>query len=355
MVDTMIVYYNFKCYKDYKRAFDTIKELAEHINPQNQLHEDNGKYVTYAFAKYGITEIVLQQNINYRLYMQIRPKQMIEKGNYDDVLRVHDISLLYKKFKKIMCKLGLSQISDLSIWSVKRIDYAVDIVVPQRDIPTYIKLFHRGNIRKSLLNSDTSRRYENADNNLYLATKNCCVNFYDRYTTAVDKQKKNPNKYKDITNRYGTLRFEIQLKHIDVSKLKKSKLIKNNTVADFLNIDICKYYILKCYDEIIGRGNYYSYHDALEKCKSVAQMEIVRLVHYEGSVYKAKAVFVNRGDDRRKRGKKFSKIINKLECSGINPVTTEDKYIKNLYDKLLYAIEGSSKFLIGRRKTYYEE
>ena len=351
----MIVYYTFKCYKDYEIVFDIIKEKAECINPRNKLHKKDGRNITYAFAAYGIQEIVLQQDINYRLYIELRPKLMIEPGNYDDVLRAYDILLLYKRFKNIMNDLGLSQISNLQVWHVKRIDYAVDIVVPQMDIPMYIKLFHRGNIRETLLNSDTSRRYEDADNNLYLTTKNCCVNFYDRYTTSVDKQKKNPNKYENIEERYSILRFEIQLKNIDTSKLKKRKFIKNNTVDDFLNIDLCKYYILKYYNEIIGRGDYYSYYDALGKCKNVAQKEVMRLAYHERSVYRAKQAFINQGDDKRKRSKKFSKIINDLERLGINPVTTEDRYIKNLYSKLLYAIDGSNKILIKRRKKYCEE
>ena len=292
---------------------------------------------------------------NHRIYIKLRPKLMIERGNYDDVLNAYDIHELYKKFKNIMNEFNLFRISDLRIWQVKRIDYAVDIIVPQEIIPTYIKLFHKGNIREQLLSSDTSRQYKDADNNLYLTSKNCCVNFYDRYTTSVLKQKKNPDKYKNIDNRYDTLRFEIQLRKLDVSKMKKRHLIQNNTVSDFLNISLCKYYIMKYYDEIIGRGDYYSYYEALSRCKSDVQKNIISFIHNEGSVYKAKKIFIGQGDNKRKRGKQFSKIISNLEKAGINPVTTDGVRIENLYNKLLYAIDGSNKFQIKRRKIHNEE
>lgn len=348
----MTIYYSFKNYEDYKEIFKTIQEQAKRINSAQPLHTENKKWITYAFAKYGISELIFKQN--HKVYIKLRPKLMIEFGNYDDVLNAYDISALYKKFKNIMDEFNLSLISDLKIWQVKRIDYAVDIIVPQEIIPTYIKLFHKGNIREQLLSSDTSQKYKDADNNLYITSTNCCINFYDRYTTSVLKQKKNPNKYKNIDNRYGTLRFEIQLRKLDVAKMKKRNLIRNNTVEDFLNISLCRYYILKYYDEIIGRGDYYSYYEALSRCKSDVQKNTIHFIHNEGSVHKAKEIFISQENNKRKCGKQFSKLINSLEKAGINPVTTDGMHIKNLYDKLLYAIEGSNRFQIIRRKIRNE-
>ncbi|MCH5186451.1 MAG: hypothetical protein J1F64_10085 [Oscillospiraceae bacterium] len=352
MVDTMTICHSFKSYEDYKEIFKTIREQAKRINPAQPLHTENGKQITYAFAGYGISEWVFKKN--RRIYIKLRPKLMIESGNYDDVLNVYDIPELYKKFKNIMNELNVSGIADLRIWQVKRIDYAVDIIVQQEMIPAYIKLFHKGNIRELLLSGDTSRRYKDAGNNLYLVSGNCCVNFYDRYTTSCLKRNKNPDKYKNADNRYGTLRFEIQLRKPNVSKMKKRRLIRNNTVSDFLDISICKYYILKYYDEIIGKGDYYPYYEALSRCKSDVRKNTLCFIHNEGSVHKAKETFINQGDNKRKRSKQFSKLINSLEKAGINPVTTDGAHIENLYDKLLYAIEGSNRFQIKRRKIHNE-
>ena len=65
-------------------------------------------------------------------------------------------------------------------------------------------------------------------------------------------------------------------------------------------------------------------------------------------------MYINSGD-RRKRSKKFSEIINKLEKQGINPLTIESGTLNNLYSKILYALEGSNKILISRRKVHNEE
>lgn len=354
MVDTMIIYYRFKTYKAYKEVMDIIRDNVRKLNHRNSLHFEEDKMITYAFAAYGIEEMYFKQNISYVMYIKLRPKLMVEKGNYNDVLRAYDVPQLYKRFKEFMENLELKHISNLKEWKVSRIDYAIDIIVTQKLIPQYIELFKRGNIPEGLLNGDLSKRYKRATNNLYLQGKKYRINFYDRYTTTLEKQKKNPQKYKDIENRYGVMRFEIQLHKIDIAKKKKSKMISCNSVDEFLNIDVCKKYILRYYDMIVGKGDYHSYGYALAKCKSKQQINMLTLIREEGSIYKAKQQFIGKGDDRRKLSKQFSEIISKIERLGINPVTIKSGDLKNLKSKILYAIEGSNKFQIRRRKINYE-
>ena len=106
---------------------------------------------------------------------------------------------------------------------------------------------------------------------------------------------------------------------------------------------------------IIGCGDYYGYYEALRKCRSDIQKNMIRLINEEGCVYKAKRRYILSGSDKRKACKQFSEIINKLERIGINPVTLESGTLKNLYEKILYAIEGSNKFQIRRRTIHHEK
>lgn len=106
---------------------------------------------------------------------------------------------------------------------------------------------------------------------------------------------------------------------------------------------------------LIGKGDYYSYHMALLKCKSDTQRSVIKMIHNEGSIFQAKRKFLAGSNDKRKSEKKFSEIINKLQSNGINPVTIESGFIKNLYNKILYQIEGSNQYIIRRRKIKYEE
>lgn len=357
MVDTTTIYHIFNNYSEYQETVSIINDYINNFYPNASLHrkKNTNTKTTYAFADRGIEEIYFKQNISYIMYMKIRPKLMIEQGNYDDVLRAYDIPKLYDKFASFMKNIGLGKISDIKKWSVKRIDYAVDIVVDQELIPRYIELFNKGNIPETMLNNPVSLMYKEMGNNLYLSSKNIRVNFYDRYTTALAKQQKKPDKYSNIQNRYGVLRFEIQLREVDTGKLKKSNKIKSNSIEDFMSIDMCKAYILRYYRTIIGCGDYYGYYEALRKCRSDVQKNMIRLINEEGCVYKSKRRYILSSSDKRKAGKQFSEIINKLERIGINPVTLDSGTLKNLYEKIAYAIEGSNKVQIKRRTIHHEK
>lgn len=356
MVDTMTIYYDFKNYGKYEQVKNIFSDYTKHFNEKQSLHKEGNKYITYAFAQYGMEQIWFTQKINYRIHIKLRPKLMIEKNNYNDVFRAYDIPKLYKEFKNHMHSIGGDNVSDLRKWKVKRIDYAVDIIVPQKEIPVYIALFKQGNIPENLLHHERTQIYQNETNNLYLEGSSYRINFYDRFTTVSIKQQAHPDKaFHNIESLYGVFRFEVQLRDIDITKLKKSGRIHKNCVEDFLNPELSKCFILKNYKTIIGTGDYYSYPVALSKCKSSTQRSMLKLVYDTGSIYEAKRVFLEDNDNKRKAEKQFSEIIKKLNANGINPVTMEAGKMENLYNKIIYQIEGSNCFLIRRRKINYEE
>ena len=351
MVDTMTIYYRFKTYDEYITTKNTVSNYLEKSHPTQKLH--GAEQVTYAFADNGIERMYFKQNVSYIIYIKLRPKLMIDRGNYDDVIYSYEVAKLYDVFEKLMTRIGLDDISDLRIWKVQRIDYAVDISVEQDMISRYIKLFHKGNITEKLISDAISKKYRGAANNLYLSGKNYRVNFYDRYTTALMKQEQRPDKYNDISGRYGRIRFEVQLRN--VQKIKLPKYVTSNTVDELLDIHLCRKYILRHYDMIVGKGDYYSLPLAICKCKSMTQSDMLELIHESKSISCAKDKFISSSDNKRKAGKQFSEIISKLENAGINPVTLKNGSLKNLRDKLIDELNSSNKVHIRRRRTCNEK
>ena len=347
----MTIIYVFNNYTDFSRVKSNINNYLEKELPACKFHPKNGKLCTYGFARMGIERMYLSQNISYTIQLRIRPQLMITGFDYDNIFNARDIPMLYNRFSEIMKRIGADKICSLKEWKVNRIDYAADIILDQELIPKYIELFKKGNIPEDIRNRETSKKYFNEGNNLYLKSTAYCINFYDRWTTSLLKQKKHPKKYNNIENRYGVMRFEVQLHNPNIFKLKKAGHIKNNTVEDFLNLDLARKYIFGHYKTLIGTGDYIEYNRALQKCKSHAQRKIIELVHDMGSIYKAKEVFINSGDDKRKLEKQFSSILQKLHLQGINPVTLKKGELKNLYPKIQYQIDNSYKINIGRSKV----
>ena len=72
---------------------------------------------------------------------------------------------------------------------------------------------------------------------------------------------------------------------------------------------------MRYYKRIIGCGDYVGYYEALGKCRSEVQRDIIKAVHDEGSVYMAERKYINIGDNKRKQGKKFSAVIKTLSVS----------------------------------------
>ena len=354
MVDTLTTYKEFKNFEDYRTAKEIFSDYIRVFNPKQPLHWNGNKYTSNALASFGMEEISFTQKKTFKIFIKLRPKLMIEKGNYNNVLRMRDVPQLYKAFKTHIMNIGLPLLSDLAEWKVKRIDYAIDIIVNPHLISRYIELFKQGNITEALRNSDVSKRYEYAKNNLYLSGKNYRVNFYDRHTTVRLKEKNREKTYLDTESLNGVMRFEIQVRKINATKLRKSGLITKNCVGDFLNIELCKYYISKYYIQIVGLGDYYTLTEAMAKCKSDTQRSMLCLVKEEGSISEAKKIFIENSSNKRKTEKRFSERIKKLHANGINPVTIDFGVVENLYSKIMYQIEGSNQILIKRRKINYE-
>lgn len=73
----------------------------------------------------------------------------------------------------------------------------------------------------------------------------------------------------------------------------------NKKVMDVLSIDLCKKMILFYYDMVVGKGSYYTMDEAkmiiqsnTNKQKNIALCNIIDLIDRCGSIWAAKAMFI---------------------------------------------------------------
>jgi len=364
MVDTLYIYYNFKSYEEYKKAVALTDEFVEaNANKsKDTLHKDNKhpySVVTYMFANKGFEEIrfrSLFDNGYYAIEILLRPKLLVDKNNYINVLYEDEVDTARNKFNKFLQdKVGLD-VPDMLKWKVKRIDYAIDIRVKQDLIPQYIELFKHGNIPHYALENEVTQMWFNKANNFYLVNKNYVVNFYDRYATLQIKQKQYNKKFTDIERAKSLLRLEIQLT-VSTDKMKRKGQITKNELGQFLNVELCKSYIMQHFDSIIGAGNYYTIETAKSKCKSDVLYDIIKLINSEGSIHAAKELYLLNKRNPDRVAKRFSKLINDLRRKNVNPVILPEHFNCNKLKGLRPIIEeyfDAGFIRIKRRKKNYE-
>lgn len=337
MIDTMKIYYQFKTKKDFYTAVDELNTATKKYSKE-KIHcdrKDNNALVTYVFARFGFEEIKMRNNGKGFLAIEIklRPKLLVKNQNYIDVLLNDEIEEAGLKFNIILKNVIKIGAPDFNEWKVKRIDYAIDINVKQKLMSYYMQLFSMGNIPEYALKDSTTREYIRSNNNCYIRCKGYTVNFYDRYATLLDKQGNSSKFCKNIESAKNIMRFEIQIK-VDTYKLKSKEIIKENSVAEFMNPKLCKHYIRHHFNSIIGAGNYYSLEKAksllIKKSKSLSLsfqlIKILELINTKGSTYKAKKAYVKSQSDRKKAAKNFSNYINNLRHLGINQVTLPSEF-----------------------------
>lgn len=346
MIDTMIIYHCFSTIADYYKTMGRISKFMRNNN-LNNLH----KGITYGGASLGFEEIRFYERRDmgfYAVYIKLRPKLLICENNYINTMYPSDISFMAEKFKIKAKQLRLPD--DIMEYKVKRIDYAVDISIPYKQIPKYIELFKKSNIPDILLN-DKTMKYFDADTNLYLIGDKYNINFYNRYDTLHIKQEKDTKRYSHIERTKGKFRFEIQLKKINTNKLKRQGLITENSVKDFLNPDIAERIILRHYDKIIGKGDYISCFKALEQLKSENAKDILNRIKASGSVYNAKKQYISEHSDKRKAEKQFSSSLSYIRNRNINPVTLEsgETEMRNPRRLICEYFDNKNKIYLTRR------
>lgn len=358
MVDTMYIYYELKSQGQYNALINKVNNYIKSKDSISAkvLHTDrnvSNSIVTHAFARTGIEEMrfkALYDRGYYTMEIKLRPRLLTHSKEYLKLLHHSQIHFVEREFNNLMHKELVLEVPGFYDWKVRRIDYAVDVNIPQNLIGVYISLLKKSNIPERILERETTQRWQCEDNNLYLDSKNYRINIYDRYTTLRRKQEEGNKKIKNIEE--NIMRFEIQVT-VNTNKLKEKKLITQNSVSQLMTNKMFLYFFENHLFPIIGKGDYYNLKTAKKKCKRERLGKLLDTIRERGSVYRSKELYSRSRD----KYKKFSSLINDLYRAGVNPVTLEEgeEPLPGLYDMIENALESEKRILIARRMCHEQE
>lgn len=337
MFDTIYIYHQLTRV-EYNDLFNELNKLSYELSGKRLYRDRNdlNAHVTNCLSSIGMQSIKLRhyKPVSYRaVEVLIRPRLLVDPGNYIDPFHISDVEILRKNFNVMTKQFDLPE---LLLWKTKRIDAAIDISLSDADIFNYMFLLKKSNIPEIMSENKSTLKYLESPHNVYLSSKNITVNFYYRHTALVNKIKEGLLKEEiDISKAKNKLRLEVQYKKC------------TGQLCEFLNADYSRHLITKYYNEVIGTGDYYKLEKALSRIDSEisgslnrtrTRMFIKGIAKY-GTVHNAKQVFMQ---SSKKSGnlalKDFNKYINQLNRIGVNPVTIADSMgvdsLKNLHPKI---------------------
>ena len=228
---------------------------------------------------------------------------------------------LCDNFYAIMFSLtGYEDISVLSRFRIKRIDYAVDIRTDS--VALYRQVFQRGEKPPGMtIKGDAVVQYENGIAYTYKTTD--MLNSYDKEQERLNQgyTAEEAGKWRNV------LRFELQSKRKSVQNIRKKTDAPDTRLTTFLLDDSISREIVrkmvKFYNTIAGRGDYYTLRAAVKKLHALRcniddmldAEKLLREVDKRGSV---DAVWKSQ-DEKQKR--KTRRIIRWMSSQGINAAT----------------------------------
>ncbi|MEK3742400.1 hypothetical protein NST23_06905 [Brevibacillus sp. FSL K6-0770] len=322
---------------EYKTCRERLNQYLDKNFHSHKLRKDRfdkTALVTNGLAKWGFQEIRLRKGCwANTMEIRFRPQLLINQQGYYQLTSIRQFEQIHILFNYLLLDLLSLPVPDFFAWTAKRVEAAVDLAVDEQLIPKYIVLFKKGYIPEYFWMAKLTRTYWDSVTNVYLMSANKTVNWYNRYATLQEKTKKSNKQYMDFSETRGILRFETQVRD------------NMKSVMDTLNQTYLKQEVMKFYNLIVGKGDYYSLEKALtivrqntsNQTKRMALERLLRLLERCGSIHAAKDCFLE-GQNADKAADKFSKRINQLRNLGINPVLLPPEWgiewLENLYDKI---------------------
>ena len=347
MIDTICLKYKFPDVDSYDKCYKIIDMLAREKSRKHCLHKIKKRtYSTDVFASEGLLEVLfckkkkIEGNI---IKLKLKPAGLIHHKSYLELSeRDEDYELIKEKFNDVIDKINAlaekAVLPQLNDWKVNRIDYTVDIITPH--VQEYINLFKRGFVPKGF------RHHKDYETSIYLVSKKCRINFYDKISELKDKFKLSND---DIESELsylpeGILRLEIQCDNKKIQQIKENYNLPESSIEYLWNktiaYDIIAYYI----KAIAGKEDCYTLNYTLKKISDIYKKKTygrcARLI-----TLLAKHQYSNLADKENiiktmcKNKKDFNQLIFKIRRVGVNPITLEAicddkkelKYLTNPY------------------------
>ena len=326
MIDTICLKYKFLDINSYNECYGVIDNLTRETSCR--LHKIKRKtYITTALASMGLSEIRFFKQKNFKgniIQLTIKPARFIVRDSY---LRLSDHDEDYKAIEKIFNyiidyinnnaeKTLLPQLAD---WKVYRIDYAFDIETP--DVQKYINLFKRSFVPKGF------RHYKNYETSIYMTSKNCRINFYDKLAQLKSKYGLTDNDIEAELKHLptGILRLEIQCDNKKIQQIKEKYNLPESSIEylwdETIAFDIISHYI----KAIIGEEDCYPLQETLQKLQAkhgtgrtfgrCSRLITTLATYSDANLDEIKKEYQNKNE--------FKRLIFKIRHAKVNPIPLE--------------------------------
>ena len=328
MLDTLCIKYKFPDNFGYNKCYEIIDTLAREKSRKRCLHKIKKKtYSTTTFESMGFLDVRFfkQEKIKGNIIqLKLKPARLIKTNSYIGLSnRDIDYESVENKFNYIMDYINnraeetlLPQLAD---WKVHRIDYAFDIETS--DVQKYINLFKRGFVPKGF------RHYKDYETSIYMTSKNCRINFYDKLAQLRSKYDLTDNEIEKELQHLpvGILRLEVQCDNKKIQQIKEKYNLPESSIKylwdEIISFNIISHYI----KAIIGEEDCYTLQETLKKLESkhgtghtferCSRLITTLATCSDATLAKIKKEYPNKN--------KFKRLISNIRCAKVNPVVLE--------------------------------
>lgn len=289
----------------------------------------------------------------YIIEARINPKFLAGIHDYLTAATYSDMNIAISNFNLISKKISplLGKFND---YKIKRIDYCVNISLDDFKIscsPEQImNLLKRSDIpphyKEWTVYDYTAHRKKSKPESFYLFSNSVNINYYSKYLQLLNLSNQNmengynPVDQETLDKSKNVYRFEVQCKYFKAyslsKKLEDTKDTSPNISMQFFNPLTCIEIISSYYEKVIGRGDWYTLPEAVQKIKSKnfnsqkekRLIDVLQYINQCRSLAKAKASL--QGYELVA----FKRTLKELSSFNINPVTIPKewgiKHIPNL-------------------------
>ncbi len=301
--------------------------------------------------------------LHYMVDATINPKFLAGIHDYLTAATYSDMKLAIRRFNLESGRIS-SLLRTFDDYKITRVDYCANICLDEFvsgcDPELFMNLIRRSNVphhyKERLVYDKTEHRMKSEPGSFYLINHSVNINYYSKYMQLQGRSKENIEKGFDpvpqetLDAARDIFRFEVQFKYPKINALsreiEKSGNHGRNKYIFLLTPTVCRNVISDYYKKVIGNGDWYTLHEAVDIIKSKhfniqkekRLIDALLLVNQCRSVVIAKAVYPN-----GTLADSFKLSLKELSDLGINPVTIPRswniKHIPNLiqayFDKSL--------------------
>jgi hypothetical protein len=331
MLHTLLITHQIISTKMYDSIFKALDSISkrEGVNFYPKKGSNNKTYITNALTDKGFTQISLSKTIADKKYkypqkkleIQLNPTKLLGR-DIIELTKEEDLAEVEKRFNKIIAEQIHMDLNTFMFWTLKRIDYAVNIPTPY--VKEYIKLFQRADKPHSFVipYNDKSKDRTYKKGSFYLQSKSVKINFYDKANERLN------NTGEDVESAENILRLEVQLLKGKTDAMKKSHEFDMKYLGYYLSEKISLKYINYYFDKTIGSGTYYKLDKAIKKINNSGHTQATKekLIQVLKDINSARSIWKAR-DNKRYSKASFRKYLGLLRNlgeegdGGVNPVT----------------------------------